>query len=136
MSKALGIFKKEVSLKIKLISMLIAVSFIFTGCSIPSIKKLRSSSPNEKFTVAASIECLYAEGIEHVSSYIGLSEPKFEWYLDRSRSYAWFRQPLTLIELHAIKAKETVVTRKQTASAETFGQGNDLIEYLHSNPCD
>ena len=110
-------------------------TLLVTSCAIPKIDELRSMPSNEQFTVNASMECLYNKGVEHVSSYIGMNEPKFTWYTDSSHRYSWFRQPLTLIEMKAKGDNEIVVERFQTSSAESFGQGNDLVEYLKLNPC-
>ena len=117
----------------------ILVSFVFlllmSACAIPQIQELRSTPPNERFTVDAPLGCLYDKGVEHVSSYIGMSEPKFTWYLDPDHQYAWFRQPLTLVELKAKLNNVTEVRRSQTPSAQSFGQGDELIKFLKSNPC-
>lgn len=106
-----------------------------SACAIPQIQELRSTPPNERFTVQAPLQCLYDKGVEHVSSYIGMSEPEFTWYLDPNREYAWFRQPLTLIELKVKPNNTTEVSRSQTPSAQSFGQGEELIKFLKSNPC-
>lgn len=106
-----------------------------TGCATPQLSELKAISPNEEFIVQAPLNCLYDKGVEHVSSYIGMAEPQFTWYVNSNYSYAWFRQPLTLVELQAKSERATQVRRSQTASAEAFGQGNDLIEFLKANPC-
>lgn len=108
---------------------------MMSACAIPQIQELRSTPPNERFTVLAPLECLQGKGVEHVSSYIGLSEPRFTWNLDSNRQYAWFRQPLTLVELKAKPNNVTEVSRSQTPSAKNFGQGDELIKFLKSNPC-
>lgn len=66
---------------------------------------------------------------------MGYSEPKFKWFIDQDKSYAWFLQPLTLIELYKKGLNITEVKRKQTYAASTFGQGDDLLTFLKSNPC-
>jgi hypothetical protein len=91
--------------------------------------------PNAQFVVPAPLICLYNSGVEHVSSYIGMTEPRFTWYLDATQQYAWFRQPLTLIELEAKSTTGTEIRRLQTASASALGQGNTLLQYLRANPC-
>jgi hypothetical protein len=106
-----------------------------TACAIPKIQELRSTPPNERFAVQAPLGCLYDKGVEHVSSYIGMTEPKFTWYFDPSRHYAWFRQPLTLVELEAKSSHVTEVRRAQTPSAQSFGQGDELVKFLKANPC-
>ena len=111
------------------------VMVALTGCAIPQISELQAISPNEEFVVQAPLNCLYEKGIEHVSSYIGMTEPRFTWYINLNQSYAWFRQPLTLVELHTKTEGATQVRRSQTASAEGFGQGTDLVEFLKTNPC-
>ena len=111
------------------------ISILISACAVPRIQELRSIPPNEKFIIQAPIGCLYYKGVEHVSSYIGMTEPKFTWYFDQNHKYAWFRQPLTLVELKAKTDNVTEVRRSQTSSAHSFGQGNQLIEFLKSNPC-
>lgn len=108
---------------------------LMSACAIPQIQDLRSTPPNERFTVQAPLQCLYDKGVGHVSSYIGMTEPRFTWYLDSDRQYAWFRQPLTLIELKTTPNNITEVSRSQTPSAQSFGQGDELIKFLKSNPC-
>lgn len=110
-------------------------SLLMSTCAIPQIQELRSTPPNDQFTVHAPLGCLYDKGVEHVSSYIGISEPKFTWYLDPDHQYAWFRQPLTLVELKGKPDNVTEVRRFQTPSAQSFGQGDELIRFLKSNPC-
>lgn len=105
------------------------------GCATPQIGELKAISPNEEFIVYASLDCLYDKGVEHVSSYIGMSEPRFTWYVNSSYSYGWFRQPLTLVELRAKSENSTQIRRSQTVSASAFGQGDDLIKFLKDNPC-
>ncbi len=105
------------------------------GCTTPQIDEPRSLPSNAQFQINASIGCLYSMGVEHVSSYVGVSEPRFSWYIDSDRKYAWFRQPLTLVELRSLAPDLTEVRRSQTSSAIAFGQGNTLIAYLQSNPC-
>lgn len=111
------------------------ISTLISACAVPRIQELRSIPPNEQFIIQAPIECLYDKGVEHVSSYIGMTEPKFTWYFDQNHKYAWFRQPLTLVELEAKTDNVTEVRRSQTSSAHSFGQGDQLIEFLKSDPC-
>jgi hypothetical protein len=66
---------------------------LLSGCAIPQIDELRSMPPNAQFVVPVPLICLYNSGVEHVSSYIGMTEPRFTWYLDATQRYAWFRQP-------------------------------------------
>lgn len=106
-----------------------------TGCATPQINELKAIPPNEEFIVYAPLDCLYDKSVEHVSSYIGMSEPRFTWYVNSSYSYGWFRQPLTLVELQAKSEYATQVRRSQTVSASVLGQGNDLIKFLKANPC-
>jgi hypothetical protein len=113
----------------------LVLAALIVGCAIPQIEELRSVPVNAQFIVNAPVDCLYDKGVGHVSSYIGMSEPKFTWYTDASRKYAWFRQPLTLIEIRAVNEGSTDVRRSQTPSAASFGQGNELLAYLKSNPC-
>lgn len=115
-------------------SIVVVVTFL-AGCAGPQIDDLRSQSPNAQFQVNAPIECLYDKGVEHASSYLGMSEPKFSWYIDSNRKYAWFRQPLTLVELRSIGPSSTEVRRSQTSSADALGQGGDLLAYLSSGQC-
>ena len=108
---------------------------IVSGCSIPQVQDLRAMPPNERFIIQAPLACLYDRGVEHVSSYIGMNEPRFTWYTDSKNQYAWFRQPLTLVELEKKSNLTTEVRRSQTSSASSFGQANELIEFLKANPC-
>lgn len=107
---------------------------LMSGCATPQYSELRAGTPNEDFLVSAMLTCLYEKSVEHVSSYIGINEPKFSWFRAADGEYAWFRQPLTLIELKS-KSIATEVVRYQTLSAEALGQGNELIKFLKSNPC-
>ena len=117
------------------ILLVFVISVFMSSCAVPQIQDLRSIPPNKRFVVHAPLGCLYNQGVEHVSSYLGMNEPKFSWYLALDHQYAWFRQPLTLIELKAKSDRVTEVRRSQTPSAQGFGQGDDLIEFLKSNPC-
>ena len=85
-----------------------------TGCATPQVSELRAIYPNEEFTVPAPLDCLYDKGVEHVSTYIGMSELRFTWYVNSNYSYGWFRQPLTLVELQAKSESVTEVRRSQT----------------------
>jgi hypothetical protein len=111
------------------------VSALLSACAVPQTSELRSQPANAQLQVNASIECLYNKGVERVSSYSGMSEPRFTWYMDATRTSAWFRQPLTLVELRSLSPGITEVRRSQTSSASAFGQGNDLLAFLQSNPC-
>ena len=79
--------------------------------------------------------CIYSQGVEHVSSYIGASEPSFTWFISENKQYAWFRQPLTLVELQSLGGSATEVRRKQTSSALFLGQGDQLLEFIKDHPC-
>jgi len=114
----------------------ISVAAMLSGCSIPQIDDLRSLSPNTKFQVTGTTFCIYTKSVEHVSSYIGMSEPKFTWFISDDKRHAWFRQPLTLVELKSSSDQTTEVLRKQTSSAQAFGQGDDLLAFIKNNPCD
>jgi len=105
------------------------------ACSVPKIQELRAIPPNEKFIIQAPLNCLYNMGVEHVSTYIGMTEPPFTWHLDPNQQHAWFRQPLTLVSLKAKSENTTEVSRSQTSAAANFSQGSQLIEYLRANPC-
>ena len=126
--------QKEMIVKSRILFYTVLLLLV-SACATPQIQELRSTPSNEQFTVHAPLECLYGKGVEHVSSYIGMIEPKFTWYLAPNRQYAWFRQPLTLIELETKPNNFTEVRRSQTPSAQFSGQGDDLIEFLKSNPC-
>lgn len=108
---------------------------VLTACSTPQIHELRSQAANTEFQVRAPIACLYDKGVEYASSYIGMSEPKFTWHIDANQKSAWFRQPLTLIELRTLGPELTEVRRSQTASAGALGQGSNLLAHFKSNPC-
>lgn len=120
-------------MKTKVICLVACISL--SGCSIPQIEDLRTLPHNSKFQVTGSLDCVYGKGVEQVSSYIGMSEPKFTWFISEGKQYAWFRQPLTIVELRTVGVNVTEVQRKQTPSAEIFGQGNDLLIYFKTNPC-
>lgn len=105
------------------------------GCAIPQIDDLRRMQPNANLVVRAEIGCLFQKGVEHASSYIGQTEPRFVWHKDETGASAWFRQPLTLIDLRSRDVGATEIRRYQTSSAATFGQGDDLLEFLQANPC-
>jgi hypothetical protein len=116
--------------------LLIAIVPIVGSCvTVPQLDELRSQPPNSAFIVNANLDCLYEKSVEHVSSYLGTSEPRFTWYIDASRRTAWFRQPLTLVEYAAASATTTQVRRYQTTSAAAFGQGNALLSFAQGNPC-
>ncbi|MEZ2310771.1 hypothetical protein AB6809_29425 [Paraburkholderia sp. RCC_158] len=99
------------------------------------MEDLRATGANETFTVAAPLSCLYEKGVEHTAGANSFSEPPFTSFINRTGDSAWFRQPLTLVELKQVSANETAVDRRQTGSASAFGQANDLLHYLKSNPC-
>lgn len=105
------------------------------GCAAPQIGELRATPPTDEITVSAPLPCLYEKGAERVYSYLGMTEPKFQGYINSTGTDAWFRQPLTLVELHAKAPAETVVRRRQTPSAAALGQAGDLMQYLSKNPC-
>ena len=105
------------------------------SCSIPQIQDLRSLPPNAQFQVDGAPSCIYSQGVEHVSSYIGASEPSFTWFISENKQYAWFRQPLTLVELQSLGGSATEVRRKQTSSARVLGQGDQLLEFIKDHPC-
>lgn len=113
----------------------VSLALLSGGCSLPDIDDLRGRPPNDSFVVAAPVECLYTAGVERVSAYIGMTEPKFVWHMDAVGTAAWFRQPLTIIDLRAASATTTEVRRHQRASAAALGQGDDLLSFLRSNPC-
>lgn len=105
------------------------------GCAAPQISELRAIPPTDQIVITATLPCLYEKGVERVSSYLGMSEPKFQSYANGSGTEAWFRQPLTLVELRATAPNETTIFRRQTTSAAAFGQADDLMAYLSKNPC-
>jgi hypothetical protein len=111
------------------------LSFSLVACAAPQLGELRSFPPGDTASVQAPVECLYEKGSEHVSSYLGMSEPKYQTFINSARTDAWFRQPLTLVELQATARNTTEITRRQTSSAAALGQGDDLMQYLRSNPC-
>lgn len=113
----------------------VACVVILAGCAAPQISELRATAPVDQFTVSAPVPCLYEQAVEHVSSYLGLSEPKFQTYINGTGTEAWLRQPLTLIELKAAGSTTTVVSRRQTSSAHALGQADDLMAFLSGNPC-
>lgn len=114
----------------------VVVQLLFAGCATPQIGDLRTMPPNANFVVRADVGCLYQAGVEHASSYLGQTEPKFVWHKDASGQAAWFRQPLTLIDLRAVAVGATDVRRHQTSSAAALGQGDDLLAFLRANPCE
>jgi hypothetical protein len=105
-----------------------------TGCAA-QMDDLRARDANESFVVKAPLECLYEKGVEHATGMLGMSEPRFTMFINQQAGNAWFRQPLTLVELKRVSADSTVVSRRQTGSAEAFGQANDLMDFFQKNPC-
>jgi hypothetical protein len=111
-----------------------AVVVTLMGCAV-SIDKLRARDPNESFIVQASLKCLYDRGVEHTSASSGTEEPRFTSSIDEPAGAAWFRQPLTLVELTRVSANATAIARHQTGSAEAVDQADDLMAFFQSNPC-
>lgn len=118
----------------KCIVLCVGMAIIFSACA-PTIQELRSTAPIAHFNIKASYECLYNKGVEHVTSQLPLMEPRFDYHIDSAGGVAWFRQPLTIIEIRRMSDKESSITLQQTPSAEAFGQGQKLIQFLKSNPC-
>jgi hypothetical protein len=112
-----------------------AVAAGIAGCAAPQISELRSMQPNADFVTPGTVDCLFQAGVEHVSSYLGQTEPRFVWQKEASGDSAWFRQPLTLIELRPQSSASTQVRRFQTPTAEALGQGNELLAFLRASPC-
>jgi hypothetical protein len=110
-----------------------AAAATVAACAYPELAELRSREPNASFTVEAPLACLYERGIQHASAY-GSSEPKFQWHMEPGGQVAWFRQPLTLIELRAVGSR-TEVRRSQTAGAAAVMQADRFLEFLRGNPC-
>jgi len=81
------------------------------------------------------MDCLYEKAVEQITSRVWMSEPKPDGYINQQRGYAWFRQPLTIVSLKTDGPTSTRITRQQTPSANTFGQGDYLMDFLASNPC-
>lgn len=113
----------------------LVILMALSGCAIPAIKELQTLKPNVQFIAAnASIECMYRIGVEHVSGYLGVSEPRFQWFYNHSTNSAWFRQPLTLIEITAIDGG-VMISRSQTDSVAALGHGDDLLTFFRLNSC-
>lgn len=112
----------------------LAIAASVAACAYPELGDLRARAPNASFVVEAPIGCLYERGVEHVSAY-GTSEPKFQWHMEADRRGAWFRQPLTLVELRFVSEGRTEVRRMQTAGSEAVGQAERFIGFLRGNPC-
>lgn len=107
---------------------------IAAGCAMPTTQELRDTVPTAAFEVAAPLKCLYSKAVEHASAY-SLTEPPFTWFYNEDQARAWFRQPLTLVELRGTAMGTTYVKRQQTADARALGQADDLVAFLRSNPC-
>lgn len=110
-----------------------SLTVVLTGCATPTLHELRKTEPNARFSIDAPIACLYDSSAEHVSSYLGMTEPRFTAHMGASGDYAWFRQPRTLIELQTTDGRRTQIQRSQSPSAE--GHGDALLEHLQENPC-
>jgi len=126
-----SVTEQKIMKKIALIA-----TFAMTGCvSYPQYEELKATPPNKTITVPARLACLYQKGLEHVTSRSNATEPIPTGYINESQGYAWFRQPLTLVMLQGKNSGSTQVSRHQTDSAQLFGQGNNLVDYLAGNPC-
>jgi hypothetical protein len=108
---------------------------LLSGCSAPKIAEMRGMESNVSFTVAAPLECLYQQGVERTAGGLNMTEPPFTAFINAQAGTAFFRQPLTLVELKRTPSGETDITRRQTSSAALFGQANDLVAFLKTNPC-
>lgn len=88
-----------------------------------------------EFQVTGSLECTYSRGVEHVTSRIYMAEPAPSAFFDRQKQVAWFRQPLTLVELRQAGPGVVQVRRTRTSSAALGDQGGELLEFLKSHAC-
>jgi len=123
--------KRPETLKQLLFAVMVAS---LSGCTVP-IDELRARDPNESFIVQAPLKCLYDKGVEHTAASSDTTEPRFTSSLDQPAGAAWFRQPLTLVELSRVSDNATAITRHQTGSAEAVSQADDLMAFFQSNPC-
>ncbi|WP_124094742.1 hypothetical protein [Burkholderia gladioli] len=113
---------------------IVLLAFGIAGCAMNQ-EELAKLQPNANFIVAADYRCLYERGSEKAASSLGMTEPKMSGFINVSGGYAWFRQPLTLINLKSVGEHETEVTRYQPGSAAVLGQGNDMLRFLREDPC-
>jgi hypothetical protein len=107
---------------------------VLVACA-PSIQELMSIPPGEEFKVNANYLCLYTKAVEHVSSYLGWTEPKFQYHIDHNSKKGWLRQPLTLVEIYYLTENSSLIKVHRTISSQAFNQASELVTYLKSNPC-
>src|SRR5260370_34290494 len=96
-----------------------------SGCTVP-IDELRARDPNESFIVQAPLKCLYDKGIEHTAASSDATEPGFTSSLDQPAGAAWFRQPLTLVELSRMSDNASAITRHPKGSTEADSRDDNL----------
>jgi hypothetical protein len=113
-----------------------ASAAILSACAptFLTLGEMRALPAKDELSVAARSDCLFDRGMDFIASRAWLWEPRFTAHMETDGARAWFRQPLTLIEIERVSTHESIVRRTQTEGTPEY-HGRSLLIYLSGNPC-